>query len=289
MVLARELFSWAESLNPDLRRAASGRVIEILSSRQTGGEHPVFLAADSLRVRHILLAAAEDPAQDGRQSIPDRLEDLLDNLDADDARRMADVAELKLSTYKPTDMDLLLRVADLFEELRPRAIAQLLGPDLDAASAIAEGGRPWPHRLSLDWLEKAARDWIRSLEDEDLRDDETQERFLIVVKAAHLRRAYWGLNLPASHRQPPGSVRVPVPAPWQRYAAAAADDEQTEDLKAFGLPPPAKPAVAPDMPRPAEPQQTPAPPLTAQEKTVRWQRFVLARASVVRALGERAD
>jgi hypothetical protein len=284
--LFRVLLGWSESSKPDVRRAAAGKVIRLLFGWSIGpGNGPPLDDSDKVRLRHVLLTVAPDPAQPARSGIAGLLLHLLDGIDGGEAQQIARIAEMDLSGYRPHDMVLLLHVADRFEELRPRVIARLLGPDLDDAREVADPSEVWPPAPERKWLARAAGEWIRNLKDEALQQEDVQERFLIVAQALRPSRLYWSLQLPSSRRLVQVHRSEP---PSQAVGKVNEENEEDEDRKAFGLPP--SPASA----GPVEPERSVGlderheTPHTPREKTDRWQKFVHARAVAVRLLQKKA-
>lgn len=158
---------------------------------------------------------------------------------------------------------MLVALANRFEELRPRVVAQLFVPDPRAAASV--------YAADAEWLQAPARTWVQTVTDDQLKDEATQERFLILSRGLSVGM-YTSARLP--------ETRLAHPKEIQEYCGEALPYLQARqirwmDLQAFGLPPDGDPEELLSV-DPAE-WVPPAPPLTPMEKTLRWQHFVLVR------------
>lgn len=277
--ILREILGWAASGTPALRRAVleDGNLLLGLGladiDPSTRSRALPKEKEDRVQYRRVLMAAALDPDQPDRESVPSFLISYLDDLSLEEARTIAGIArDHEEQGGRKGDDDLLMAVADQFEEFRPPILKRLLGDDLEDASRVAIGQHAW--------IREAARNWLEGLREDDLRDEPTQERFIVLLRAMQRERERWSVALPETRRphEEAGQYHC-YSGPMMAYQAA---QQERQELEAFGKPLPAKTPEeqVPNAGRPGhfERHEVPAAPvMTPQQATVRWQHFVLAR------------
>jgi hypothetical protein len=274
--IARAMLRWSDTSNVTLRHLLSGELLLAL-------EDAKFTREELPQVRKMLIAGALESEESADNSYPYFLISYLDGLSADEARQVAKVATDAKGSQDRYRNELLFNIAEPYPEYRGPLISRLTGADLEdveQAIGFAEHTPPWMAAFAAKWIQERTSD--------ELRNEATQERFLVLSRLLS-RDIRDRVRLPKTRRAHAESgIYHCYMGPVMAYQAAVAE---RQDLVAFGLPLPEKTPKeqVPEAGRPGyvEENKVPAaPPLTPQEATVRWQQFVMARESVLRHLAK---